>query len=89
MQSSPQARTSCLGVPLECLGGLGKLPPGPGGFQVRFAHARIRGPSRYLVRFDGPGAEGELDGAYHVDGTEHADHQIRVDNVAGRGTSRR
>jgi len=40
------------------------------------------------VRFDGPGAEAELDGAYHVQGTEHVDHHVRVEHVAGRCTSR-
>ncbi len=40
------------------------------------------------VSFDGPGAEAELDGAYHVDGGEHVDHHVRVDHVAGRCTSR-
>lgn len=39
------------------------------------------------VRFDGPGAEIELDGAYHVGEGEHVDHQITVDHVAGRCTS--
>jgi len=39
------------------------------------------------VRFEGPGAEVELDGAYHVDTDDHVDHQIRVDHVAGRCTS--
>ena len=40
------------------------------------------------VRLEGPGAEAELDGAYHVDGSEHVDHQLRVDHVAGCCTSR-
>lgn len=39
------------------------------------------------VRFEGPGAEVSLDGAYHVDGADHVDHQITVDHVAGRCTS--
>lgn len=39
------------------------------------------------VRFDGPGSEVDLDGAYHVADGEHVDHQIRVDHVAGRCTS--
>lgn len=39
------------------------------------------------VRFEGPGAEAELDGAYHVDTGDHVDHQLRVDHVAGRCTS--
>ncbi len=39
------------------------------------------------LRFDGPGGEADLDGAYHVDDGEHVDHQIRVDHVAGRCTS--
>jgi len=39
------------------------------------------------VRFEGPGAEIELDGAYHVGTGDHVDHQLRVDHVAGRCTS--
>lgn len=35
------------------------------------------------VRFDGPGAEVELDGAYHVGGTDHVDHQVTVEHIAG------
>ncbi|MCB9591943.1 MAG: Fe-S cluster assembly protein SufD [Sandaracinaceae bacterium] len=40
-----------------------------------------------FVRFEGPGAEVELDGVYHVDDGDHVDHQLRVDHVAGRCTS--
>jgi len=40
------------------------------------------------VRFDGPGSEVELDGAYHVTDGEHVDHQLRVDHEAGHCTSR-
>lgn len=41
-----------------------------------------------FVRFAGPGAEAILEGVYHVDGADHVDHQLRVDHVAGRCTSR-
>jgi len=39
------------------------------------------------VRFEGPGAEVQLDGAYHVDGEDHVDHQITVEHAAPRCTS--
>lgn len=46
-------------------------------------------PSRLelTVRFEGPGAEAALDGAYHVDGREHVDHQVLVEHAAPHCTS--
>ncbi len=40
------------------------------------------------LTFDGPGAEARLDGAYHVDNSEHVDHQLTVIHRAPRCTSR-
>lgn len=39
------------------------------------------------VRLQGAGAEALLEGAYHVDRSEHVDHQIVVDHAAPHGTS--
>ncbi len=39
------------------------------------------------VRLAGEGAEAVLEGVYHVDGSEHVDHQVFVDHAAPHGTS--
>jgi Fe-S cluster assembly protein SufD len=39
------------------------------------------------ARFTGKGAECVLDGVYHVDGTDHVDHQVLVDHADDHGQS--
>lgn len=39
------------------------------------------------VRLEGKGAETELDGVYHVSGSDHVDHQIRVVHANEHGSS--
>ena len=39
------------------------------------------------LRFEGVGAEAELDGVYHVDTGDHVDHQVRVEHAADHCTS--
>ncbi|MFK7991126.1 MAG: Fe-S cluster assembly protein SufD [Sandaracinaceae bacterium] len=39
------------------------------------------------VRLEGRGAETQLDGVYHVSGTDHVDHQIRVVHANEQGSS--
>lgn len=73
------------------------------GAQLAYLSVRLGRDARYMsrvaafggkltrleldVRFEGPGAECSLDGAYHVDGTDHVDHQILVEHAAPHCTS--
>lgn len=73
------------------------------GVQLAYLSVRLGRDARYMsrvaafggkltrleldVRFEGKGSECSLDGAYHVDGTDHVDHQITVEHAAPHCTS--